>query len=54
MNPTFTSSCDSNFTGTVGAFQMSSQYSRIVRSDENLPERAEFRMDICAQRWESW
>jgi hypothetical protein len=27
-------------------FQMSSQYSAIARSDENLPLRAVFRMDI--------
>ena len=28
-------------------FQMSSQYSAIARSEENLPLRAVFRIDIC-------
>src|SRR3982750_3704074 len=43
--PAFTSSCEKICTFTGFAFQMSSQYSRIVRSDENLPERAELRID---------
>ena len=30
-------------------FQMSSQYSAMARSDENLPLRAVFRMDILVQ-----
>lgn len=34
----------------TGSFQISSQYSRIVRSDENLPERAVFNNDIVPQR----
>ncbi len=33
----------------TGIFQISLQYSRIVRSDENLPERAELRRDMRLQ-----
>ena len=35
---------------TGGTFQMRSQYSRIDRSEENLPERAVFRIDMRVQR----
>ena len=34
------------FTVSGQTFQMSSQYSAIARSEENLPLRAVFRMDI--------
>jgi hypothetical protein len=35
-------------------FQMSSQYSRMARSEEKRPHRATLRMDIRAQRRQSW
>ena len=34
--------------------QMSLQYSRIDRSDENLPLFAELMIDMRVQRWRSW
>jgi len=40
----------SRTTLTGGTFQISSQYSRIARSDENFPARAVFRIDIRVQR----
>jgi hypothetical protein len=40
--------------GFSGIFQMSSQYCRMARSDENMPDRALFRMDILLQRLVSW
>ena len=48
-NPALTSSCDSRRIGTGRMFQMCSQYSRMVRSEEKAPERAAFRIDLCAQ-----
>jgi hypothetical protein len=33
--------------------QIVSAYSRIERSEENMPERAVFRIDIRVQRWGS-
>jgi hypothetical protein len=36
--------------GTDLTRQMSAQYSRIVRSDENLPLRAVFKIDIRVHR----
>src|SRR5690606_34502809 len=44
--PPATSGRDSSRIGTRGACQMSRQYSMIVRSDENLPLRAQFNTDI--------
>ena len=46
MSPARTSACVNRLIGTAEAFQMSAQYSRIERSDENLPERAVFRIDM--------
>ena len=34
---------------TTGTFQMSAQYCRMVRSDENLPDRAVFSSDMRPQ-----
>ena len=39
---------------TALAPQIRSQYSPMARSDENLPERAVFRIDIRVQRSGSW
>jgi len=36
-------------TGQGAAFQMSALYSLMVRSLENIPELATFRMAMCAQ-----
>ena len=47
--PTFTSSSDSSRTGTGFACQMSRAYSRMVRSEENIPERALLRIDMRTQ-----
>jgi len=40
--------------GRTGTFQMSSAYSRMVRSEENFPVRATLRMAIRVQRSGSW
>ncbi len=40
-------------TGTGWAFQIRSQYSRIARSEENLPVRAVFRIDMRVHAWVS-
>ena len=42
---------NSIFTGQVR--HMSEQYSRIERSEENLPIRATFRIDMRFHRWRS-
>ncbi len=44
------SSCVSRLMGTALARQMSAQYSRMVRSDENFPLRAVLRIDMRVQR----
>ncbi|HEX4986548.1 MAG TPA: hypothetical protein VFV71_10855 [Burkholderiales bacterium] len=44
-----TSSRDSSRMGTGFTRQMSSAYSRMVRSEENLPERAVFGIDVRVQ-----
>lgn len=43
------SRCDRSLMGTLGVRQMHSAYSRMVRSEEKLPERAVFKMDIAVQ-----
>src|ERR1039458_3822548 len=48
--PAWPSSCVISCTGTGLDCQISAQYSRIVRSEENLPERAVFRIDMRVQR----
>jgi hypothetical protein len=46
-----TSPCRQSSTILRGfAFQIAAQYSRIARSDENLPARAVLRIDMCVQR----
>jgi hypothetical protein len=45
-----TSSLWISSTGTARAFQISAQYSRMVRSEENLPQRAVLRIDMRVQR----
>src|SRR5450755_3120339 len=48
--PAWPSSWVISCTGTGLDCQISAQYSRIVRSEENLPERAVFRIDMRVQR----
>jgi hypothetical protein len=48
-NPAFTSFGESNRIGTGFTRQMPLQYSRTVRSEENFPERAAFKIDMRDQ-----
>ena len=43
------SRCDRSLMGTLGVRQIDCAYSRMVRSEEKLPERAVFKMDIAVQ-----
>ena len=51
IKPTFTSPKKALGNPQTYSFQMSSAYSRMVRSDENFPIRAVLRIAIFAQRF---